>query len=447
MRQLTAMTPARWEMIGVVTVPSRIQYWVLVQKNVALVSRYFPIEYIFYIGMPMPCNMHRVTVYSTKNCPYCRMAKAFLDRQGVQYTGIDVGENADEARKMIELSGQQGVPVITVDDEVIVGFDSRRLNELFGSGQQESVYDVLIAGAGPAGLTAAVYCSRKLLKTIVVSENIGGQALESWAIENYMGFRMVTGEDLMKKFEEQARSQDIRLELDKVAAIAQEPDGFTVTTVSGNSYRATCLILAQGKHPRKLDVLGEDKFIGRGISICSTCDGPLFKGRKVAVVGGGNSALQTAIEMSGIASSVSLIVRSTIRADEAYRKSLLQKSNITVHEHTRITALKGDAFLTGITITDKDGNEQTIGIDGVFVEIGWLPNTGYLDGFLTLNALKEIVIDPDCHTSRPGIFAAGDITSVKSKQIIIAAGQGAQAALEAYEYVMRKQAGGDGPQD
>jgi alkyl hydroperoxide reductase subunit F len=324
-----------------------------------------------------------------------------------------------------------------VDDEVIVGFDSQRLNELFGSQEPDTPYDVMIVGAGPAGLTAAVYCARKLLRTIVVSENIGGQALESWAIENYMGYRMVKGEDLMKNFEEQARSHNIRLELDRVAAIAQEENGFLVTTASGLSYRATTIILAQGKHPRKLDVLGEDRFIGRGISICSTCDGPLYKGKKIAVVGGGNSALQTALEMSGIAPSVDLIVRSTIRADETYRKALAGKTNIMVHEHSRVTALKGDQFLTGITITNEQGKEQAIDLDGVFVDIGWIPNTEYLEGFVQLNELKEIVIDLDCHTSRPGIFAAGDVTSVKSKQIIIAAGQGAQAALEVYEYLVR----------
>jgi len=372
------------------------------------------------------------------------MLKAFLDRQEVQYRNVDVGENADEARKMIALSGQRGVPVITVDDEVIVGFDSQRLNELFGSVEPDAVYDVLIVGAGPAGLTAAVYCARKLLKTIVISENIGGQALESWAIENYMGYRMVTGEDLMKSFEEQARSHNIRLELDRVAAIAQEKDGFLVTTASGSGYRATCLILAQGKHPRKLDVLGEERFIGRGISICSTCDGPLFTGKKVAVVGGGNSALQTALEMSDIAVSVTLIVRSAIKADETYVKALAGKPNITVYEHTRVTGLTGDQFLKAITITDKEGKDQKIDLDGVFVEIGWIPNTEYLEGFVQLNSLKEIVIDLDCHTSRSGIFAAGDVTSVKSKQIIIAAGQGAQAALEAYEYMMRQKAGAGG---
>jgi alkyl hydroperoxide reductase subunit F len=382
--------------------------------------------------------MSKVTVYSTQYCQYCRMAKAFLDNHGVPYESIDVGSDSKSAEKMIELSGQKGVPVIIVDEEVIVGFDSQRLNELFGKAGSDGVYDVLIVGAGPAGLTAGMYCARKLLSTLMISQNIGGQALESWAIENYMGYRMVTGEDLMKKFEEQVRTHDIRLELDRATGFLQSDGLFRVGTESGQEFFAKSLILAQGKRPRKLDVLGEDRFIGRGISICSTCDGPLFKGKKVAVVGGGNSALQTAIEMSGIAESVNLLVRSSIKADPVYIGKLKAIKNITVHEHTHVTALQGDKFLTGITIRDEKGSEQKMDLDGVFVEIGWLPNTEILDGFVELNDQKAIVVDVNCRTSRPGVFAAGDITNEKSKQIIIAAGDGAKAALEAYEYLMMK---------
>jgi alkyl hydroperoxide reductase subunit F len=380
--------------------------------------------------------MQQVTVYSTKNCPYCRMAKAFLDRNKVKYTSIDVGEDSEAAKRMVALSGQRGVPVITVDGEIIIGFDSQRLNELFGTSGPDVVYDVLIVGAGPAGLTAGVYCARKMLNTLIISENIGGQALESWAIENYMGYRMVTGEDLMKKFEEQIRSLEIRLELDRAAAVSASDGMFEVKTASDVVYRAKSIILTQGKRPRKLDVLGEDRFIGRGISICSTCDGPLFREKKVAVVGGGNSALQTAIEMSGIATSVILIVRSSIRADEAYIRVLAEKPNITTHLKSRITALYGDKFLTGVTVQDGEGNEERVDLDGVFVDIGWIPNTEFLGGFVQLNDRKEIIVDQNCHTSVPGVFAAGDTTSVKSKQIIIASGEGAKAALEAHEYIM-----------
>src|SRR5208283_3125894 len=171
--------------------------------------------------------------------------------------------------------------------------------------------------------------------------------------------------------------------------------------------------------------------------ICSTCDGPLYKGKKVAVVGGGNSALQTAIGMSGIAASVSLIVRSTIKADPVYLKKLEGIPNITVHLHTVITAFEGDPFLQRITIKSEGQGEQSFDIDAVFTEIGWTPNTEILDSLVDLNDLREIVVDVDGRTSRPGVFAAGDVTSVRSKQIIIAAGDGAKAALETYEYLMK----------
>ena len=177
--------------------------------------------------------------------------------------------------------------------------------------------------------------------------------------------------------------------------------------------------------------------MGHGLSICSTCDGPLYKGKKVAVVGGGNSGLQTAVEMSGMAASVSLIVRSTIKADPVYVKKFEGIKNITVHQHSQITALPGDRFLQRITITTEGGGDQNIDADGVFIEVGWTPNTEILDGLVDLNDRGEMLVDVDGRTSRPGVFAAGDVTSVKSKQIIIPAGDGAKAALEAFEYVMK----------
>jgi len=365
------------------------------------------------------------------------MAKAFLEKHGIPFESIDVGTDVREAKKMVELSGQRGVPVIVVDDEVIIGFDSQRLNELFGEPVSGDIFDVLIIGAGPSGLTAAVYCARKMLKTAIISENIGGQALESWAIENYMGYRMITGEDLMEKFEEQVRTLDVRLDLDKVTGISQKDDLFVVETISEITYQSRSLILSQGNRPKRLGIEKEEQFQGRGLSVCSTCDGPLFRGKRVAVVGGGNSALQTAVEMADIAASVSLIVRSSIRADPVYVGMLKSRKNITVHLNTLVTALHGDKFLTAVTIQDSEGREQDIGVDGIFIEIGWLPNTEMLDGFVDLNERKEIIIDCNGHTSRAGVFAAGDVTTVKNKQIIIAAGDGAKAALEAHEYIMK----------
>jgi alkyl hydroperoxide reductase subunit F len=366
------------------------------------------------------------------------MVKAFLDKHGVDYMAIDVGTDREQAKKMVELSGQYGVPVTTVDDEIIVGFDAQRLNELFGSAKEGDIYDVLIVGAGPAGLTAGVYCSRKMLNTILISENIGGQALESWAIENYMGYRMVTGEDLMHKFEEQVRGEHIHLELDRVQSLKKEGDLFVAETATGATYFAKTVILTQGKRPRKLGVEGEERYMGRGLSVCSTCDGPLFRDKVVAVVGGGNSALQTAIEMSKIAKEVHLIVRSTVKADAAYVKRYEEQKNIITYLHHAVASLHGNAILNGITIKDREsGKETTLTLDGVFAEVGWIPNTDFLEGVLRLNDQKEIEIDINCHTNVPGIFAAGDVTTIKTKQIITAAGEGAKAALEAYEYLTR----------
>jgi len=366
------------------------------------------------------------------------MVKAYLDRHGVDYLTIDVGTDKEQAKKMIEISGQYGVPVITIDDEVIVGFDAQRLNTLFGEEKGGEVYDVLIIGAGPAGLTAGVYCARKLLKTMIVSENSGGQASESWAIENYMGYRMITGDDLMMKFEEQVRSLDLHLEIDKVLILERSGNEFIVNTATGAAYRARAVILAQGKQPRKLGVEGEERYLGRGYSVCSTCDGPLFRDKVVAIVGGGNSALQTAIEMSGIAREVHLVVRSTIKADEAYVKAYEQKANIVTHKNSVVSKLQGNSMLSGITLKDRtSGKETDLSVDGVFGEIGWIPNTAFLEGFVDMNQEKEVIIDIDCHTSVPGIFAAGDITNVRTKQIITAAGEGAKAALSAYDYLLK----------
>ncbi len=273
----------------------------------------------------------------------------------------------------------------------------------------------------------------------LISENIGGQALESWAIENYMGYRMITGDELMKKFEEQVREQNISLDLDQAKEISVSNGIFTVRTVTGAEYRAYSIILSQGMKPKKLGVEGEEKYLGRGLSVCSTCDGPLYRNKEVAVVGGGNSALSTAIEMSKIARKVHLIVRSTIKADAVYVKLLREQKNIELHLNSIITGIQGDKFLTGISIRDKEtGVDTTLGLDGVFAEIGWVPNTDFLKGLIDLNEKGEIIIDINCHTNVPGIFAAGDVTNVKGKQIIIASGEGAKAALEAQEYLMRQ---------
>ncbi|MDT8357563.1 MAG: FAD-dependent oxidoreductase [Methanomicrobiaceae archaeon] len=382
--------------------------------------------------------MPEVKVYTTKGCQYCRLTKAFLQNHGVEYTEIDVGTDRDKAEEMVELTGQLGVPVTVVGEEVIIGFDLARLKQLFEKPGEDGLYDVVIIGGGPAGLTAGVYVARKMLRGVILTENVGGQALESWAIENYMGYRMVTGEELISKFEDQVRELNIHIELDSVAKVEKEDGKFLVHTASEQSFLGTALIITSGVAPRWLGLPGEEKFIGHGESICATCDGPLFRDKVVAVVGGGNYALTTAIEMSKLATKVHLIVRSSIKADEIYKRSYEAKENIVTHTNYVVSALHGDAFLSGITIREREtGEEKRIDVEGLFLAIGHEPNTGFLDGFLETNRQGEIIVDENCHTSKPGVFAAGDVTCVNGKQVIIAAGEGAKAALEAYDYVMR----------
>lgn len=250
---------------------------------------------------------------------------------------------------------------------------------------------------------------------------------------------MITGDDLMAKFEEQVRELEIRIELDEVNSLLPTAGGFSVKTVSDQEYKGKTVILTQGKKPRKLNLPKEDQFIGRGLSVCATCDGPLFKEKVVGVIGGGNSALTTALEMSAIAKEVHLIVRSTIRADAVYVSQYEEKKNIITHNGYEVTELLGDDRLSGIVITHRDsGEKKQIQLDGLFAEIGWIPNTSFVEGLLKLNDQKEIIIDIDCRTSAPGIFAAGDVTSIAGKQIIIACGEGAKAALSAFHYLMTR---------
>lgn len=381
--------------------------------------------------------MPEVKVYSTKQCQYCRLLKAFLEKNGIEYRSIDVGEDIEAAKEMVELSGQYAVPVTVIGDEVIVGYDVRRLNELFGITGEEKELDVIILGGGPAGLTAATYAARKMLNSMIITENIGGQALESWAIENYMGFRMISGSSLMEKFEEQVRNESIGIEIDKTVSIEEIAGKFRVETISGQEFESNAVIIATGVKPRWLGLEDEQKYIGHGISICSTCDGPLFRDKTVTIVGGGNYALTTAIEMSGLAKQVNLIVRSKIRADEIYINQCRALENVTAYLNYTVSALEGDNMLKGITIRERDTKEEIVlPTDGLFLAIGHDPNTEFLKGFVDLNGNGEIITDNNGRTSRKGIFAAGDVTDVECKQVIIASGEGAKAALSAYSYLI-----------
>ena len=297
--------------------------------------------------------------------------------------------------------------------------------------------DVLIIGAGPAGLSAGVYCARKMMDTLVVSSNVGGQATWSWEVENYLGYQLITGVELVERFREHLDNFKVELrEGRNVSSLVKKEDAFVVSTDKDGDLEALTIIVASGKIPRLLGVPGEDTYRGRGVAYCSTCDGPLFRAKKVAVVGGGNSALDAALQLSHIAERVYLIAsEEALGGDEIRRNQVLASSKTEVFLSHRVTAIRGETFVKAIDI-EGGGEEKSLEVAGVFIEVGSIPSTGFLPPEVELNEFGEIVIDSNNRTSVPGLFAAGDVTNVVEKQIIIAAGEGAKAALSAYAWLV-----------
>lgn len=300
-------------------------------------------------------------------------------------------------------------------------------------------YDVMIVGGGPAGLTAAVYAARKMLNVILLTQNVGGQALLSLDVENYMGFQFVSGQELMDRFESQVEQYGVQQALTEVKRIAKEGDEFVALTVDGERYRGKTVIIATGKKSRTLDAKGVDRLIGRGVSYCATCDAPLFADMDVAVLGGGNSAITAAYELKGIAHKVYLINRSPLKADEVYLKKISDAPNVERLLGYKLVEVIGDDVLTAAVFRNlSDGSLVKLSVAGIFIEIGLIPNSGIVKDLVVLNKLEEIVVSYDCSTSLPGMFAAGDVTTVPEKQIIVAAGEGAKAAISAYKYLLKE---------
>lgn len=306
--------------------------------------------------------------------------------------------------------------------------------------QTDKLYDVIIIGAGPSGLTAAVYCLRKGLKTGLVSIQVGGQMADTSGIENYLGYRYINGMELVEKFREQVLQFGIDFETKAPVQSIEDGDIKRVHLEDGRAYRTRTLIIASGKQYKKLGVPGEQELTGHGVAYCSICDAPLFVGKKVVVSGGGNSGVAAAIDLAKVAEHVTLIQRRDhLTGDKLLIEKLQAYQNVDyLFEHI-VTQIQGENTVTGVTILNKKTGESfEKAVDGIFVEIGLIPNSGLVQGILELNEYQEILVDCHCRTSVPGIFAAGDVTSVPFKQIIIACGEGAKAALSANEYILNR---------
>lgn len=296
--------------------------------------------------------------------------------------------------------------------------------------------DLVIIGAGPAGITASVYAARKKLDFIVISKDIGGQTAWSGDIENYTGYQFVTGPELVAKFEEHMRKYNTALkENEGVINLERKNDSIYIKTDKAE-YKAKTVIIASGKRSRELGVPGEKEFKNRGLTYCATCDGPLFAGKAVAVVGGGNSALDAVLQLMNITRHVYLInITSELTGDPIMQDKVRNKDNVTILNNSRITGVLGDKFVTGMTLKIGE-KEETKTVQGIFVEIGLIPNSDFVKG-VKKNEKGEIQVTSYNETNIPGIFAAGDVTDVPEKQIIIAAGEGAKATLGAFRYLSR----------
>lgn len=302
----------------------------------------------------------------------------------------------------------------------------------------DRIWDVLIIGGGPAGLNAALYSLRKGLSTGLITGKSGGQITDTSLVENYLGFPSLSGEALAKKFENHVSGLELPvLAEDYVLGIELVEDGLKrLVMQSGKVLTGRAVIIASGSRPRQLNVPGEQELLGRGVAYCAICDGPLFKNKTVVVAGGGNSAVEAALDLSKIAEKVLLVHRSKLRADRILIDRMNRQENITVHLETEILEIKGASLMEGVRVRDSSG-EKTLQSAGIFVEIGYIPNSGAFKDFLQLKPNGEIIINERNETSVPGIFAAGDVTQVPYKQISIAAGEGAKAALSANDYLNR----------
>ncbi|KIF82797.1 alkyl hydroperoxide reductase subunit F [Noviherbaspirillum autotrophicum] len=328
-------------------------------------------------------------------------------------------------------------------EEIVAKLDSGAAQREADKLAQKDVFDMLVVGGGPAGAAAAIYSARKGIRTGVVSERFGGQVLDTMGIENFISVKETEGPKLAAALEQHVKSYDVDVMNMQRAAALVPGDLIEVKLASGASLKAKTVVLATGARWRELNVPGEQQYRNRGVAYCPHCDGPLFKGKRVAVVGGGNSGVEAAIDLAGIVAHVTLLeYDSQLRADAVLQRKLYSLPNVTVITSAQTTEVTGDGSkVNGMRYTDRaSGESRHIALEGIFVQIGLLPNTDWLKGTVALSNRGEIEIDARGQTSVPGVFAAGDATTVPYKQIVIAMGEGSKAALSAFDHLIRTSA-------
>jgi NADH-dependent peroxiredoxin subunit F len=381
---------------------------------------------------------------SCHNCPDVVQALNIMSvlNPGIRHTMVDGAAFQDE----VTAKNIMAVPYVELDGEMF-GSGRMTLEEILAKmGSQADVsdidgreYDVLVIGGGPAGASAAVYAARKGIKTGIVAERFGGQVMDTMGIENLIGTRYTEGPKLVAQLEEHVKEYNVDIHnLQRAKSITRDKL-VEVELESGATLKSKTVIISTGARWRNLGVPGEDKFKNKGVAYCPHCDGPLFKGKHVAVIGGGNSGVEAAIDLAGIVGHVTVFeFMPTMKADAVLQARLRSLPNVSIHTNVQVKEITGTEKVNGIDYVERDTQqEQHLALEGVFIQIGLIPNTDWVGNSLERTRFGEIVVDHHGATDMPGVFAAGDCTNTPYKQIIISMGSGATAALGAFDYMIR----------
>jgi NADH-dependent peroxiredoxin subunit F len=329
----------------------------------------------------------------------------------------------------------------TTVEEIIAKLDTNSPAKDAAKFNAKEAFDMLIVGGGPAGSSAAIYAARKGIRTGILAERFGGQVMDTLGIENFISVKETEGPKLVQALEQHVKSYEVEImNLQRATALRKTDKGLEVELANGAVLKSKSVVISTGARWREMNVPGEQEYRNKGVAYCPHCDGPLFKGKRVAVIGGGNSGVEAAIDLAGIVSHVTLIeFDSKLRADAVLQAKMASLNNVTVIKSALTKQVLGDGSkVNGLVYQDRTTNaEHTIELEGIFVQIGLLPNTDWLKGTIDLSKHGEVIVDAKGETSLPGVFAAGDCTTVPYKQIIIAMGEGAKASLGAFDYLIR----------
>ncbi len=403
-------------------------------------------------------DFHFETYYSLSchNCPDVVQALNLMSvlNPRIRHTAIDgaVFQQEVEDRNVLAvptifLNGEYFAQGRMALEEIVARLDTSSTAREAEKISKKEPFDVLIIGGGPAGAAAAIYAARKGIRTGVAAERFGGQVLDTLDIENYLSILKTEGPRFGADLERHVRDYEVDImnlqRASKLIPASKPGDLIEVQLENGASLKSKAVIISTGARWRNMNVPGEEQYRTRGVTYCPHCDGPLFKGKRVAVIGGGNSGVEAAIDLAGVVGHVTLIeFNGTLKADVVLQRKLKSLPNVDIIVNAQTTEVKGDGNkVTGLVYKDRvSGEMHELAVEGIFVQIGLLPNTDWLRGTVELNPMGEIIVDAKGQTSVPGVFAAGDCTNVPYKQIIIAAGQGASAALGAFDHLIRSSA-------